>query len=360
MPNIAGTSHMVTYYLAKKRNIKVISVNDTKVIPYFSIVHCPYNSDGEFINFLKRINSGYAVTRKKNEAKQFIKENSNKLKTPHYMNQIQKSISIKNSYIDLVKLIKEVLSFYLLPKRFEINKIKGVGINHDYRPPAIMIRDFVHKKINKYKTGKISYSKLEEVENFVYYPLQYQPELQLELQGSWLSNQFEVIRMVALSLPGDMKLVVKEHPIMVGLRSYRFHYKIQSLLNTYLVSPFTEQIEIIKQCNLIVNAGGSTVFEAAVLRKPVVLLSMVGILEELPNVVKHTDFSTLHNAIKLGLRKDTLSLDYQNKLINYVSAAMEKGFPFEWNKLWEGKENINNLLKVFDQAIKKELIRQKR
>ena len=68
MPSIAGTSLMVTYYLAKKRNIKVISVNDTKVIPYFSIVHCPYNSDGEFINFLKRINSGYAVTRKKNEA----------------------------------------------------------------------------------------------------------------------------------------------------------------------------------------------------------------------------------------------------------------------------------------------------
>ena len=62
-----------------------------------------------------------------------------------------------------------------------------------------------------------------------------QPELAIDVLAPFFTNQIEVARLIAMSLPDDYTLVVKDHPIMVGLRRPRYLDKIQKLPNVKLI-----------------------------------------------------------------------------------------------------------------------------
>lgn len=61
---------------------------------------------------------------------------------------------------------------------------------------------------------------------YLFYPLHTEPEVSLLVYGRPYVNQIEIIRALATSLPSDMALVVKEHPWMVGKRSFGAYEKI--------------------------------------------------------------------------------------------------------------------------------------
>ncbi len=359
MPNMAGSSHVVTYHLAKKKNIKVITVNDTKVAGIYSIVHDPNNSDGYFINHLKNSKNKKKNHKNLNLARKYIKESRSSIKTFAYMDQVQPPISITNLLRDIKNISREIVAYFIYNKSFKIHKIKGVGINHDYRPPKILIRDFISLTINRFKSMRIKYDNIDDLKNFAYYPLQYQPEVTTELQGPWCANQFEIIRMTALSLPADMKLVVKEHPIMIGLRDYTEYKKIKNLLNVYLVNPFTNQNKLLNKAKVVINSNGSIIAESAFCKVPVVQLGMVGILHELPNVIFNSDISNLDESINQAIKININSKEYDKKLENYVKSAFDAGFSCDWDKIWEEKSfNESEILNIINEAIQKELKRQ--
>lgn len=105
---------------------------------------------------------------------------------------------------------------------------------------------------------------------YAFFPLHTEPEVSLLVYGRPYVNQIEIIRMLAMSLPADMVLVIKEHPWMVGKRSRSAYSKMLNIPRVRIANPSLEARSLIQQSVLVAVVTGSVALEAAMLRKPVI------------------------------------------------------------------------------------------
>lgn len=119
---------------------------------------------------------------------------------------------------------------------------------------------------------KARYTSAQELRalRYCFYPLHTEPEVSLLVYGRPFLNQIEIIRAIAISLPVDMVLVVKEHPWMVGKRTIGAYRKILQIPRVRLVSPAMDARELIAGAALVAVVTGSVALEAAILGKPVI------------------------------------------------------------------------------------------
>ncbi|NKB20047.1 MAG: hypothetical protein GKS01_05815 [Alphaproteobacteria bacterium] len=133
---------------------------------------------------------------------------------------------------------------------------------------------------------------------FAVFPLHTEPEISLTLYGRPYLNQVEVIRAIALSLPADMVLVIKEHPWMVGKRSLGMYKKFLNIPRVRLAAPELNLRDLITKSSLVTLLTGSSSLEASILEKPVVALgpNMVTLLPD-SMAVRCRDLTELPEAI---------------------------------------------------------------
>lgn len=358
-PTFADIAHIMFNLFAEKRGVKMIIITDSK-ISGVNIFIDSYKSDrGEFFNCVDALNRGESDTKNRQRAKNYIKEFREKFKKPSDLILFEKEKSRK---ISLIKKIKYELSPYkriwlwYTKKKPRYNYIKSTGISIDYRPPRILLRDhYCHKKYKKFMDN-FNYYSFDKIEKFVYFPLQFQPEDTIDVLAPFFSNQIETARQIAMSLPDDYTLVVKEHPAMVGLRTPSYIEKVARTPNVKLVDYKISSEEIIKRADLIVSPNSTTSVEAAFYHKPAIQLGNLGTTLKLPNVFKHSDMTTLSAKIKeistINLKNDK---DYERRLENFVAAVYDTGFEFNYWGVWE--YNKNEDMKIFWQAWKNELER---
>jgi Capsule polysaccharide biosynthesis protein len=105
---------------------------------------------------------------------------------------------------------------------------------------------------------------------FAFFPLHTEPEVSLLVYGRPYVNQIEIIRMLAMSLPADMVLVVKEHPWMVGKRSLGAYRKMLEIPRVRLAEPSLEARTLVQHSALVSVVTGSVALEAAMLGKAVI------------------------------------------------------------------------------------------
>ena len=109
-----------------------------------------------------------------------------------------------------------------------------------------------------------------EGRRYLFYPLHTEPEVSLLVYGRPYVNQIEIIRALAMSLPADMLVVVKEHPWMVGKRTRRAYAKMLEIPRVRLAPPGTDARVLIRDADMIAVVTGSVALEAAMLGRPVV------------------------------------------------------------------------------------------
>jgi len=119
---------------------------------------------------------------------------------------------------------------------------------------------------------KSHYVKAEELGQlrYVFFPLHTEPEVSLLVYGRPYVNQIEIIRMLAMSLPVDTVLVVKEHPWMVGKRTLGAYAKMLNIPRVRLADPRLDARALIQEADLVAVVTGSVALEAAMLGKPVI------------------------------------------------------------------------------------------
>lgn len=105
---------------------------------------------------------------------------------------------------------------------------------------------------------------------YVFFPLHTEPEVSLLVYGRPYVNQIEIIRMLAMSLPIDTVLVVKEHPWMVGKRALGAYQKMLDIPRVKFADPALEARMLVKHSDLVAVVTGSVALEAAMLNKPVI------------------------------------------------------------------------------------------
>ena len=144
---------------------------------------------------------------------------------------------------------------------------------------------------------------------------------------------------------------------MVGLRPSSYLEKIARTVNVKFVDYRISSETILKRADLVISPSGTTMAEAAFLKKPAIQLGDLGLTLKLPNVIKHTDMKTLSAAIKKALAMNFDNPEYERRLENYVAATYDTGFDSNYLAAWEKgeKEHLDGIWKAYKKEIERVL-----
>ena len=158
-----------------------------------------------------------------------------------------------------------------------------------------------------------------EDKKFMYYPLQSEPEAKVLTESPFYSNQIALIENIAKSIPIDLVLYVKEHPIQKTKlwRSVEDYKKILAIPNVKLVHPNVSSQELISKSQGIIVINGSVGFEGLFYKKPVILFSDE-YYDELSMVTKIKSLTTLPEVISNALS----NFKWNNKELNALMQAV--------------------------------------
>jgi len=103
---------------------------------------------------------------------------------------------------------------------------------------------------------------------YVLYALHQQPESSIDVQGAFFSNQVELIKSIARSVPSTHDFYVKDHRSCIGERPLRFYKTIKSIPGVRLIDPFVDSHRLIKHADLVISVSGTIAYEAALFGRP--------------------------------------------------------------------------------------------
>jgi hypothetical protein len=110
-------------------------------------------------------------------------------------------------------------------------------------------------------------------ERFVFYALNYAPEHTLDVEAPNFTSAYETVRAIARSLPADVALYVKEHPVGVGLRGPAELRRLGRLPGVRLIAPDHDSHALIKAAELTVSLSGTVCLEAALYGRQAAIVS---------------------------------------------------------------------------------------
>lgn len=118
-----------------------------------------------------------------------------------------------------------------------------------------------------------NYTSIFEAGRFVYYPLHVPADVALTLRSPEYLDQLALIDYLARCMPYTHRLAIKEHPAMIGAIDGR---RLRELLNRHdnlvLLSPKTNNYEVLRAADAIVSVNSKSGAEAVLLGKPVLVL----------------------------------------------------------------------------------------
>ncbi len=329
VPVIGGLPHIFLSLLARKRGIRMIGITDTKVYAVSAFTYSHTNELSPLVERIDQLNNGQAQSENLEKAREYIRSTRSKYRTTRVLEQIMAGRK-KSLYRTIRGLLGE-----LRHSRNSPNYVKGLGPSIDARPYKIVIRDFIRRRQYERAADKIAMPKLDARRPYCLFPLQTDPEIALDVYAPRFNNQLETARQIAMSMPGDMKLIVKDHPVMRGQRSAKYLEKLARTPNILLVNSDYPIADLMRQCRLVITTAGTVSIEAALLKIPVIQLGNLGTNRRLPNVTCHSDLSTMTNVINQVIELDYDTDDYERRLENYVAATYDVGFNDDYRRAWE-------------------------
>ncbi len=223
-----------------------------------------------------------------------------------------------------LELLKSTLKFL-----FSENHHIKTHYTHRGRTKFKVLKDEIRKKLNrKFRNSFINSnfkSKIIFNEKFIYFPLAVDEERNLLIAAPNYTNQVEVLRNIAKSLPIDYKLYVKENPAQIirYWRSISEYKEIMDMPNVILIHPNFSTEEIYKNCSLVITIGGSSGLDAAFYEKPSIIFADLG-YSILPSVSKLNSIEELPRLISESLTKKVDS----NDLEKYITLLHDNSFEF--------------------------------
>ena len=110
---------------------------------------------------------------------------------------------------------------------------------------------------------------LDDLEDFVYFPLQYEPEENVHVLGGDYRNQLDAVVATHEALPAGWTLVIKENPLQTHLHRGRpFLERLRNLDKLRFVHPDTSSQELVLRSRLVATITGTAGYESLLVGKP--------------------------------------------------------------------------------------------
>ncbi len=177
-------------------------------------------------------------------------------KDAHYYNHpIRKILNLYN----LKRLGQKLSAKYLRGQKEEFNHIWSYILRHLRMLKNRLLLSALYQPLPQ--------------ENFIYYPFHVPMDVSLTVRAPLFVDQIYLIDYVARSIPFGYRLVIKEHPAMIGAISAK---GLKELLkrndNVVLVSPDINNHEVMSRMDLLVTVNSKTGAESLMLGKKVICL----------------------------------------------------------------------------------------
>lgn len=192
----------------------------------------------------------------------------------------------------------------------EVVKAERGGITKSYyydTPKLKYVSKAVQKKLNRwYLDNFCSFPDFRSDVEYVYFPLQAQPELSLMLWTKYFTRQRELMQYVAKSLPLHCRLYVNDHPLQWGERRAKYYQSLNDQYNIFALPVSVDTRELIDNAEAVVTITSSVGFEALMYDTPVVTFGRE----------KYAPFYANFNSV--------LTVDRIYDLPDVIDAAMEQ------------------------------------
>lgn len=138
---------------------------------------------------------------------------------------------------------------------------------------------------------------------FVYFPLHVPMDVALTLRSPHCLDQYHLIDLICRSLPFGMKLLIKEHPAMVGVLDLgRMKELLKNHENLEMLNPKINNYDVLGKSQLIVTVNSKSGAEALALGQKVLVLGDA-FYSRSPLVRYSTDLGKLGEMIAEELKK---------------------------------------------------------
>lgn len=169
---------------------------------------------------------------------------------------------------------------------------------------------------------------------FVYFPMNVVEEMNLLYHAPYYTDQIEVIRHIAKSIPINYVLYVKEHGAAVvrGWNSIDYYKQMIDMPNVKLIHPSYDNDILIKNSKLVITIRGTSALKAIRFGKPSIVFG-----EEpyriMPSVFTVDSLNSLPNLIRTALNHKANPPDYEKYKELLDERAFECNmFEFESNR----------------------------
>jgi hypothetical protein len=297
------------YEICKSKGIKLLILRPTAFGYRYMI-----SQEVEKIDELDNKQSKY--DRSSKELFEFLKGNDSFKQAENYLSEFQNS---KFQYL------KAIMKFLFTSNSNEKTHYTYYG-RIKFRVFRKVLLYTLKKKYREYFMKKHLLHQVNDKISFVYFPLHIEQEQILLIRSPFYTNQIEVIRHIAKSLPMGYKLCVKEHPMM-GIRGWRSisdYKEIMNIPNTELIHPSLKSEDILKKCSLVITINGTSSLEAAFYQKPSITFANSD-FSHLPSIGQIKDLNDLPHIIRKYLQ-EKVSLQSLNE---YVDLVDENSFEFD-------------------------------
>ena len=218
------------------------------------------------------------------------------------------------------------------------------------------LRSLVNKKSRRKFIDRYLVHNPELKSPFIYFPLHVDMERNLLISAPYYTNQIELIRHIAKSLPMGQKLFVKESPASVTRewRKISDYKEIMNIPNVTLIHPFFSAKKLLENCSLVIAISGTAALESLFYGKPSIVFSKTS-FSGLSSVQKLDKFDNLPNIIKQSFDK---KIDFA-ELLDYYNFVEKTSFDFNLQKIWDDIAiSFNNNGLFIDNEISTEKINQ--
>ncbi len=195
----------------------------------------------------------------------------------------------------------------------------------------------------KYNYLKMRQNRVDFSRNYIYFPLQLQPELTTSTLGGIFSDQILAIERLSSLIPKDWLIYVKENPKQLdGHRGSYFFKRLSLIPNIRYISKDINSFDLIENSQFVATITGTVGWEAIQHGKVCVVFGKAW-YQNFSGVVKYRDSLRLNDILNIKIDKSIIQEQYNQLILKTANGIVDRGYISNY-KDYSDKRNVEFLI----------------
>jgi hypothetical protein len=193
----------------------------------------------------------------------------------------------------------------------------------------------------KYYYSKYAKKSVDFTLNYVYFPLQMQPELTTTTLGGVYKDQLLAIEKLSKLIPNDWKIYIKENPKQLG--SYRDKYffeRLNLIENAVYISKEVNTYDLLENAKFSATVTGTVGWEAISAGQPTLIFGKAW-FETLPGVIKYKEDLKIDDILKIKIDHSRLEEEYNKLISKTADGIIDRGYITAYKDYSDETNSIN-------------------